>query len=68
MSADGDLRCVLCRSGFESAWDLMVHVQDCHNVNVYTLARSNNNNLREDREKVRGRDTLIRSRVGSAAG
>jgi len=32
------LHCVSCKSPFASAWDLMVHVQAAHMMNIYQLA------------------------------
>ncbi|XP_037084808.1 uncharacterized protein LOC119105449 [Pollicipes pollicipes] len=31
------LLCALCKEGFSSAWDLMVHFQTAHTVNIYRL-------------------------------
>ena len=31
------LLCVLCKDSFQSAWDLMVHVQAAHMMNIYEL-------------------------------
>ena len=35
------LHCVSCNSPFSNAWDLMVHVQAAHMMNIYQLADSN---------------------------
>ena len=35
------LHCVSCKSPFSNAWDLMVHVQAAHMMNIYQLADSN---------------------------
>ena len=32
------LHCVNCKSPFGNAWDLMVHVQTAHMLNIYQLA------------------------------
>jgi len=32
------LMCVQCKESFDSAWDLMVHAQAAHMMNVYQLA------------------------------
>lgn len=32
------LMCVQCKESFDSAWDLMVHAQTAHMMNVYQLA------------------------------
>jgi hypothetical protein len=32
------LHCVSCKSPFGNAWDLMVHVQTAHMMNIYQLA------------------------------
>lgn len=34
------LHCITCKSPFSSAWDLMVHVQTAHMLNIYLLADS----------------------------
>lgn len=34
------LHCVTCKTAFDSAWDLMVHVQTAHMINIYLLADS----------------------------
>ena len=35
------LHCVSCNSPFSNAWDLMVHVQAAHMMNIYQLADTN---------------------------
>ncbi|XP_067013987.1 uncharacterized protein [Anabrus simplex] len=35
--ASAMLLCVLCKDSFQSAWDLMVHVQAAHMMNIYEL-------------------------------
>ena len=35
------LHCITCKSPFASAWDLMVHVQTAHMLNIYLLADTN---------------------------
>ena len=35
------LHCVSCSSPFSNAWDLMVHVQTAHMMNIYQLADGN---------------------------
>lgn len=34
------LHCITCKSPFSNAWDLMVHVQTAHMLNIYLLADS----------------------------
>ncbi|PNF26576.1 hypothetical protein B7P43_G13050, partial [Cryptotermes secundus] len=36
-SSSAMLLCVLCKDSFQSAWDLMVHVQAAHMMNIYEL-------------------------------
>ncbi|XP_024085581.1 uncharacterized protein LOC106663450 [Cimex lectularius] len=36
------LTCVQCKERYESAWDLMVHVQAAHMLNIYELSAKNN--------------------------
>lgn len=36
-SSSGRLLCVVCKAGFLSPWDLMVHVQAAHMINIYEL-------------------------------
>lgn len=37
LSSSAMLLCVLCKDSFQSAWDLMVHVQAAHMMNIYEL-------------------------------
>lgn len=36
------LQCVQCKDAFHNAWDLMVHAQAAHTLNIYTLGVPNN--------------------------
>nr|CAI5859529.1 unnamed protein product [Callosobruchus analis] len=36
------LLCVQCKDGFQNAWDLMVHAQAAHMLNIYELGIPNN--------------------------
>ncbi|CAH1977247.1 unnamed protein product [Acanthoscelides obtectus] len=36
------LLCVQCKDGFQNAWDLMVHAQAAHMLNIYELGVPNN--------------------------
>ena len=31
------LRCSQCKENFKGAWDLILHVQNVHRINIYTL-------------------------------
>ncbi|KAJ9578954.1 hypothetical protein L9F63_024938 [Diploptera punctata] len=44
------LLCVLCKDSFQSAWDLMVHVQAAHMMNIYELGvpKSDNANYKNE--------------------
>lgn len=45
------LLCVQCKEGFHNAWDLMVHVQDAHMVNIYEMGpRRENQNKNNDHD------------------
>lgn len=37
------LLCSQCKDSFDSAWDLMVHVQAAHMLNIYQLGTETNN-------------------------
>lgn len=39
-AATARLLCVVCKSLFQSPWDLMVHVQAAHMINIYELGAS----------------------------
>lgn len=39
-AASARLLCVACKSVFQSPWDLMVHVQVAHMINIYELGNS----------------------------
>lgn len=38
------LLCSQCKDSFQSAWDLMVHVQQAHLINIYQLGSDSNSN------------------------
>ncbi|KAF4522618.1 hypothetical protein B566_EDAN003600 [Ephemera danica] len=54
--SEAALLCVQCKDSFSSAWDLMVHVQAAHMLNIYELgvpqrrARSSSSSQHEDVE------------------
>ncbi|CAL4063770.1 unnamed protein product, partial [Meganyctiphanes norvegica] len=56
------LMCALCKEGFASAWDLMVHAQAAHMVNIYQLAS------KEQSQESAGCSTAGESTAGSTAG
>ncbi|RXG69139.1 hypothetical protein Avbf_11415 [Armadillidium vulgare] len=37
--------CALCKENFASAWDLMVHAQAAHMVNIYQLSTKDGSQL-----------------------
>lgn len=39
------LLCAVCKDGFGNPWDLMVHAQAAHMVNIYELGNEPNNNI-----------------------
>jgi hypothetical protein len=54
------LLCVVCKLGFEHPWDLMVHAQAAHMVNIYEIGESdeeddsNTNNSGNKLDKANG--------------
>lgn len=47
------LTCVQCKEPFSSAWDLMVHVQAAHMLNIYELApKEDRFNMQDNDHKV----------------
>lgn len=54
------LLCVVCKLGFEHPWDLMVHAQAAHMVNIYEIGESdeeddsNTNNNGNKLDKANG--------------
>jgi hypothetical protein len=54
IESEAALLCVQCKDSFSSAWDLMVHVQAAHMLNIYELgvpqrrARSTSSSHHED--------------------
>lgn len=43
-----NLLCAICKQHFPNAWDLMVHVQESHMINIYTLGTDIENNNNDD--------------------
>jgi len=56
------LMCALCKEGFASAWDLMVHAQAAHMVNIYQLGS------KDASQESAGCSTAGESTAGSTAG
>lgn len=56
------LLCAVCKDEFSSPWDLMVHAQAAHMVNIYELGtESTNNNIVDDAQNTNGNNMVIRS-------
>lgn len=53
------LHCVSCKSPFSNAWDLMVHVQAAHMMNIYQLADSNKLQQRVTKSTALPTETLL---------
>ncbi|XP_043286255.1 uncharacterized RNA-binding protein C3H8.09c isoform X2 [Venturia canescens] len=52
------LLCVLCKDSFPSAWELMVHAQAAHMINIYELG-SRSQNLRRTQSPLRSPNQAI---------
>lgn len=60
-TASARLLCVVCKSVFQSPWDLMVHVQASHMINIYELGTSNNSTVSpasSDKEEKSPRESV----------
>ncbi|XP_075229071.1 RNA-binding protein Raly isoform X2 [Lycorma delicatula] len=52
------LMCVQCKDSFPSAWDLMVHVQAAHMLNIYELGVSGKGGNQDSQVRISSEDRL----------
>lgn len=50
--SSASLLCVQCKDSFQSAWDLMVHAQAAHMINIYELGVPNHHIQQQTQQQV----------------
>lgn len=70
LSSSTKLLCALCKDYFGSPWDLMVHVQAAHMINIYELGYdvTNNNHINNNNNNINTNNGNINKIIGNKMG
>lgn len=57
------LVCVVCKDGFTSCWDLMVHAQAAHMINIYEIGDKNSESPKSTATAVAATDSTTTTSI-----